>query len=203
MHRTRRLILVRIEEEIGLSPAHRLVLPPLSRLHSQSQRARHASILLSRLVLHVVRRILRELQLVLTMSLTAVICRVCQQSVKRSGVLCQECSLIAHARCVADAPASCDIRAQLLLYSQYSQRNIAQEHPLTTQEATSPTSPSFLPSRRRPSASEPPQSDSSISGSSNIPGRLPSRRKWWKRSAKSPEPSSPLFPPVTGPSSQH
>ncbi|KAI0708843.1 Pkinase-domain-containing protein [Cerioporus squamosus] len=50
-----------------------------------------------------------------------VICRVCLQSVKKSAVLCEQCSLIAHARCSANAPPTCDLRAQLLLYAQYAE----------------------------------------------------------------------------------
>ncbi|KAI0820321.1 Pkinase-domain-containing protein [Trametes gibbosa] len=50
-----------------------------------------------------------------------VICRVCLQSVKKSAVLCEQCSLIAHARCSANAPPTCDLRSQLLLYAQYAE----------------------------------------------------------------------------------
>ncbi|OCH87395.1 hypothetical protein OBBRIDRAFT_160313 [Obba rivulosa] len=50
-----------------------------------------------------------------------VICRVCLQNVKKSAVLCEQCSLIAHARCSANAPPTCDLRAQLLLYAQYAE----------------------------------------------------------------------------------
>nr|VWO96980.1 STE/STE11/CDC15 protein kinase [Ganoderma boninense] len=50
-----------------------------------------------------------------------VICRVCLQSVKKSAVLCEQCSLIAHAKCAAHAPPTCDLRSQLLLYAQYAE----------------------------------------------------------------------------------
>ncbi|OSD02934.1 Pkinase-domain-containing protein [Trametes coccinea BRFM310] len=50
-----------------------------------------------------------------------VICRVCLQSVKKSAVLCEQCSLIAHARCSNNAPPTCDLRSQLLLYAQYAE----------------------------------------------------------------------------------
>ncbi|KAH9852020.1 Pkinase-domain-containing protein [Lenzites betulinus] len=50
-----------------------------------------------------------------------VICRVCLQSVKKSAVLCEQCSLIAHARCSSNAPPTCDLRSQLLLYAQYAE----------------------------------------------------------------------------------
>ncbi|KAL6298975.1 hypothetical protein BKA93DRAFT_743141 [Sparassis latifolia] len=50
-----------------------------------------------------------------------VICRVCQQSVKKSAVLCEQCSLIAHVKCAGSAPPTCDLRTQLLLYAQYAE----------------------------------------------------------------------------------
>ena len=61
------------------------------------------------------------------------ICRVCNLSVKKSAVLCEQCSLIAHARCAHNAPPTCDLRAQLLLYAQYAETgtpNSAYSNPL-------------------------------------------------------------------------
>jgi len=49
------------------------------------------------------------------------ICRVCLMNVKKSAVLCAQCSLIAHAKCAVNAPPTCDLRAQLLLYAKYSE----------------------------------------------------------------------------------
>lgn len=49
------------------------------------------------------------------------ICRVCLHSVKKSAVLCEQCSLIAHTKCAPNAPPTCDLRAQLLLYAQYAE----------------------------------------------------------------------------------
>ena len=51
----------------------------------------------------------------------AVICRVCNLPVKRSAVLCDQCSLIAHSKCAHNAPPTCNLRAQLLLYAQYAE----------------------------------------------------------------------------------
>ena len=51
----------------------------------------------------------------------AVICRVCNQGVKKSAVLCEQCSLICHSKCAPNAPPTCDLRAQLLLYTQYAE----------------------------------------------------------------------------------
>ncbi|KAI0084451.1 hypothetical protein BDY19DRAFT_997670 [Irpex rosettiformis] len=50
-----------------------------------------------------------------------VVCRVCQLEVKRSAVLCSHCSLIAHSKCQHNAPPTCDLRSQLLLYAQYAE----------------------------------------------------------------------------------
>ena len=52
----------------------------------------------------------------------AVICRVCNLHVKRSAVLCDQCSLIAHSKCAHSAPPTCNLRAQLLLYAQYAEK---------------------------------------------------------------------------------
>ena len=46
---------------------------------------------------------------------------MCLQSVKKSAVLCEQCSLICHQRCSANAPPTCDLRSQLLLYAQYAE----------------------------------------------------------------------------------
>ncbi|PVF92803.1 hypothetical protein CPB86DRAFT_877616 [Serendipita vermifera] len=135
----------------------------------------------------------------------AVTCRVCHQSVKRSAVLCEECGLIAHARCAADAPASCDIRMQLLLYSQYSQASNSQELSSPTTESSSPLpsapiaipgspgSPALRPRVRR-------QSDATYSSSPKLADRLLGP---WRKPTKLPEPSSPPLPAVMGPSSYH
>jgi hypothetical protein len=55
----------------------------------------------------------------------AVICRVCNLPVKRSAVLCDQCSLIAHSKCAHNAPPTCNLRAQLLLYAQYAEKSSA------------------------------------------------------------------------------
>ncbi|KAG6813166.1 hypothetical protein H0H92_013573 [Tricholoma furcatifolium] len=50
------------------------------------------------------------------------VCRVCLSSVKKSAVLCAQCSLIAHSKCASDAPPTCDLRSQLLLYAKYAEK---------------------------------------------------------------------------------
>jgi len=52
----------------------------------------------------------------------AMICRVCLSNVKKTAVLCSQCSLISHSKCAPNAPPTCDLRAQLLLYAQYAER---------------------------------------------------------------------------------
>jgi hypothetical protein len=52
----------------------------------------------------------------------AMVCRVCLLNVKKSAVLCEQCSLIAHSKCAVNAPPTCDLRAQLLLYAQYAEK---------------------------------------------------------------------------------
>lgn len=49
-------------------------------------------------------------------------CRVCLLNVKKSAVLCSQCSLISHSKCARNAPPTCDLRAQLLLYAQYAEK---------------------------------------------------------------------------------
>lgn len=44
------------------------------------------------------------------------------QNVKKSAVLCSQCSLIAHSKCAANAPPTCDLRSQLLLYAHFAER---------------------------------------------------------------------------------
>ncbi|KAJ7066618.1 Pkinase-domain-containing protein [Mycena amicta] len=51
------------------------------------------------------------------------VCRVCLLNVKKSAVLCEQCSLIAHSKCAMNAPPTCDLRAQLLLYAQYAEKD--------------------------------------------------------------------------------
>lgn len=50
------------------------------------------------------------------------ICRVCLLDVKKSAVICSQCSLISHSKCAPNAPPTCDLRAQLLLYAQYAEK---------------------------------------------------------------------------------
>ncbi|KAJ7858456.1 kinase-like domain-containing protein [Mycena leptocephala] len=64
----------------------------------------------------------REHSFIKTTFSKPMVCRVCLLNVKKSAVLCEQCSLIAHSRCVVNAPPTCDLHAQLLLYAQYAER---------------------------------------------------------------------------------
>ena len=50
------------------------------------------------------------------------VCRVCLLNVKKSAVLCSQCNLISHTKCAKNAPPTCNLRAQLLLYAQYAEK---------------------------------------------------------------------------------
>ncbi|KAI4522198.1 hypothetical protein K525DRAFT_199375 [Schizophyllum commune Loenen D] len=83
--------------------------PPRRRMSSQSVRPTES-------------KSPREHSFVKTTFSKPMVCRVCLLNVKKSAVLCSECSLIAHAKCAKDAPPTCDLRAQLLLYAQYAEK---------------------------------------------------------------------------------
>ncbi|KAJ7577053.1 STE/STE11/cdc15 protein kinase [Mycena floridula] len=68
------------------------------------------------------RRLSSEHSFVKTTFSKPMVCRVCLLNVKKSAVLCAQCSLIAHSKCASSAPPTCDLRAQLLLYAQYAQQ---------------------------------------------------------------------------------
>ncbi|KAI6126396.1 hypothetical protein EV401DRAFT_1885559 [Pisolithus croceorrhizus] len=51
------------------------------------------------------------------------VCRVCLGSVKKIGVICDQCNLIAHSSCSQEAPPTCDFRSQLLQYAHYAEMN--------------------------------------------------------------------------------
>ena len=82
---------------------------------------------------------------------------------KKSAVLCEQCSLIAHTKCAPNAPPTCDLRAQLLLYAQYAENGTAPgpySHPMDILAALSngtPTSPNSESNfSSRPSLDVPP-----------------------------------------------
>ncbi|KAF8074848.1 STE/STE11/cdc15 protein kinase [Lyophyllum atratum] len=64
----------------------------------------------------------REHSFVKTTFSKPMVCRVCLLNVKKSAVLCAQCSLIAHSKCAVNAPPTCDLRSQLLLYAKYAEK---------------------------------------------------------------------------------
>ncbi|KAG8889264.1 hypothetical protein FRB98_005077 [Tulasnella sp. 332] len=118
-----------------------------------------------------------------------VTCRVCHQLVKKSAVLCEECSLICHQTCAKDATPHCDVRAQLLLYSQYS------SHTNGGSNGSPHTStPGALHSPGIPIPPSPASNDPPLSSSPSYANKLFA----WKRSSKSGEvasgsPGSPVM----------
>lgn len=76
----------------------------------------------------------------------AVTCRICNQAVKKSVLFCKECSLIAHARCAADASDSCEPRGRVIRLS----ADVVRQHTPTSdlhsnspiQSGRTPVSPS-------------------------------------------------------------
>lgn len=97
------------------------------------------------------------------------ICRVCLGSVKKNGVICDRCSLIAHAKCAQDAAPSCDLRSQLLLYAQFAETNALHQSqddantssPPTHTSVVVPSEVSFVTPPIRPSADLAPSTPSS------------------------------------------
>ncbi|KAF8524190.1 hypothetical protein JB92DRAFT_2881468 [Gautieria morchelliformis] len=114
----------------------------------------------------------------------AVTCRVCNQPVKKSAVFCTECSLIAHSKCAAEAPQTCDLRAQVIRLSQDLQR-----------EAVRQQSPPPNPVNNL-SSSPPKQSESPLSSSPPDRLRIFGRKKSKAQGlvadvTESPKPTTP------------
>ncbi|KDQ61734.1 hypothetical protein JAAARDRAFT_520067 [Jaapia argillacea MUCL 33604] len=106
----------------------------------------------------------------------AMMCRVCLDGVKKNAVLCEQCSLIAHAKCAANAPPTCDLRAQLLLYAQYAEKgnpgsaySSAMDVINGITPGTSPSSEVAMISSPRPSLDSAPASQSPLSQSVHPP----------------------------------
>ncbi|KAF9075358.1 hypothetical protein BDP27DRAFT_1315932 [Rhodocollybia butyracea] len=86
----------------------------------------------------------REHSFVKTTFSKPMVCRVCLFHVKKNAVLCAQCSLICHSKCAINAPPTCDLRAQLLLYAQYAEKghlNSAYSNPADILGDAQPKSP--------------------------------------------------------------
>ncbi|KAF9266954.1 hypothetical protein L218DRAFT_996486 [Marasmius fiardii PR-910] len=143
----------------------------------------------------------REHSFVKTTFSKPMICRVCLINVKKSAVLCAQCSLICHSKCAPNAPPTCDLRAQLLLYAQYAEKgnsNSAYSNPVDLLSEPTPKSPmSDVPfvshstprtSLDIPSTPAPPLSPP-VS-----PAHPPTAFKLWRRTSRSSQPTDPNHP---------
>ncbi|KAG8956486.1 hypothetical protein FRC03_010787 [Tulasnella sp. 419] len=63
-----------------------------------------------------------------------VMCRICRGFVKKGLVLCEDCDLICHVRCVAEASPSCDRRG---LFKSYNQESVGNDETPAITNATS------------------------------------------------------------------
>ncbi|KAG6332197.1 hypothetical protein ID866_6890 [Astraeus odoratus] len=77
-----------------------------------------------------------------------VVCRVCLDNMKKSAVICDKCSLVAHSKCAGEAPPTCDLRSQLLQYAEYAEINGPLGTPSNPVDASTgtPTSKTTVPS---------------------------------------------------------
>ncbi|KAF8555957.1 hypothetical protein OG21DRAFT_766594 [Imleria badia] len=73
-----------------------------------------------------------------------IICRVCLGSVKKNAVICDRCSLIAHAKCAPDAAPTCELRSQLLLYAQFAEKGNSNVFQPSRDGANSPANTSTV-----------------------------------------------------------
>jgi hypothetical protein len=128
-------------------------------------------------------------------------CRVCMQSVKKSAVICAECSLIAHQKCAMHAPLTCDLRAQFLMYAE-SNNGLAQaaDHFAAAQARSAGSSPPTEGGVPSPRTSFDVQSSGGASSSPYLlhPPTAFKAMSPFKRSRSSlstPEPAGP--PPAT------
>ncbi|KAJ6518809.1 Pkinase-domain-containing protein [Mycena sanguinolenta] len=115
----------------------------------------------------------REHSFVKTTFSKPMVCRVCLLNVKKSAVLCEQCSLIAHARCANNAPPTCDLRAQLLLYAQYAEKGnpmSAYSNPLDALSETGHGSPPMGPASEVAWVTHTPRT--SLDGASPVPPPL-------------------------------
>ncbi|KAH7105802.1 hypothetical protein BKA62DRAFT_612758 [Auriculariales sp. MPI-PUGE-AT-0066] len=122
-------------------------------------------------------------------------CQVCHLPIKKNAVVCEECTLICHARCATEAAATCDVRAKLLLFAHYA-------HPTAAGSADlhAPSSPFPMPAtptgRYLTTPSSPPPASETPSGSSS--GHKHSKFPWKRKSGT---PIAELQPQTAGPSS--
>ncbi|KAG0709376.1 hypothetical protein DFH29DRAFT_1027639 [Suillus ampliporus] len=115
------------------------------------------------------------------------VCRVCMGSVKRSAVICDKCNLITHSKCAPEAPPTCDLRSQLLLYAQYAEQGSPTGISLDGLNGLHPPRPSatVLPEVSFVTPSPRPSLDVSRSSPSPIPPAAYKFMNHFKRSGSS------------------
>lgn len=103
----------------------------------------------------------------------AMVCRVCMGSVKRSAVICDKCNLITHSKCAPEAPPTCDLRSQLLLYAQYAEQGSPAGIPLDGLNGLHPLRPSTTIPSEVSFATPSPRPNLDVTPSSQSPSPIP------------------------------
>lgn len=101
------------------------------------------------------------------------VCRVCMGSVKRSAVICDKCNLITHSKCAPEAPPTCDLRSQLLLYAQYAEQGSPAGIPLDGLNGLHPPRPSTTIPSEVSFATPSPRPSLDVTPSSQSPSPIP------------------------------
>lgn len=101
------------------------------------------------------------------------ICRVCMGSIKRSAVICDKCNLITHSKCAPEAPPTCDLRSQLLLYAQYAEQGSPAGIPLDGLNGLHPPRPSTIIPSEVSFATPSPRPSLDVTPSSQLPSPTP------------------------------
>lgn len=103
----------------------------------------------------------------------AMVCRVCMGSIKRSAVICDKCNLITHSKCAPEAPPTCDLRSQLLLYAQYAEQGSPAGIPLDGLNGLHPPRPSTIIPSEVSFATPSPRPSTDVTPSSQLPSPTP------------------------------
>lgn len=103
----------------------------------------------------------------------AMVCRVCMGSIKRSAVICDKCNLITHSKCAPEAPPTCDLRSQLLLYAQYAEQGSPAGIPLDGLNGLHPPRPSTIIPSEVSFATPSPRPSTDVTPSSPSPSSAP------------------------------
>jgi len=121
----------------------------------------------------------------------AVTCRVCHLPIKKNAVVCEECTLICHARCATEAPATCDVRTKLLLFAHYANPGAANSADLHAPASPLPTA---TPTRGLMPPSSPPPNGVYDSTTKDKHSMIP-----WRRKSSTPVAPEQIAGPSTSP----